>query len=148
MSVGLLDANVLIALAWPSHVHHRHAHSWFALNYSAGWATCPLTQNAFVRVSSNPRFVSPAVSPRKAAALLREVVSLPNHVFWPEDVQFGDEHIPTELLLSHRQVTDAYLLGLSIRNEGKLVTFDQGIAALLSNESPHRSALEILYPGN
>ena len=70
MSVGLLDANMLIALAWPSHVHHREAHEWFAANQSAGWATCPLTRCAFVRVSSNPKIIPEAVVPM-ACALIR-----------------------------------------------------------------------------
>ena len=144
MSVGLLDVNVLIALAWPSHVHHRHAHAWFAANQSTGWATCPFTQCAFVRVSSNSRIIPEAVTPMAALALLREMVSLPHHSFWPDDVPFCKETVPTELLVSHGQITDAYLLGLSIRNRGKLVTLDRGVAALLPKESPHRAALEIL----
>ncbi len=148
MSVGLLDVNVLIALAWPSHVHHRLAHAWFAANHSAGWATCPLTQCAFIRVSSNPKIIPEAVPPTVALALLREMVSLPHHVFWPEDIPFCDEAIPTDLLVSHRQVTDAYLLGLSIRNGGRLITFDHGLSALLPKKSPQRAALEILGVDN
>ena len=31
MSAHLLDVNVLIALAWPSHAHHEAAHHWFSL---------------------------------------------------------------------------------------------------------------------
>lgn len=54
MSVYLLDANVLLALAWPNHLHHAAAHLWFAKNHKSGWATCPLTQLAFVRLSMQP----------------------------------------------------------------------------------------------
>lgn len=148
MSVGLLDVNVLIALAWPSHVHHRCALTWFAANQAAGWATCPLTQCAFIRVSSNPRIIPEAVTPREALALLQKIVSLDHHVFWPDAVPFHHEAIPTELLVSHRQITDAYLLGVSIQNKGKLVTLDRGVAALLPLESPHGNALEILTSGD
>ena len=144
MSIGLLDVNVLIALAWPSHVHHRHAHAWFSANQAAGWATCPLTQCAFIRVSSNPKIIPEAVTPREALALLQKIVSLERHVFWPDEVPFHHEAIPTELLVSHRQITDAYLLGLSIRNKAKLVTLDRGVAALLPPDSPHNGAIEIL----
>ena len=28
--VALLDVNVLVALAWPNHVHHTQAHRWFS----------------------------------------------------------------------------------------------------------------------
>ena len=33
-----------------AHVNHALAHTWLTANRSAGWATCPLTQNACVRV--------------------------------------------------------------------------------------------------
>ena len=39
--IQLLDLNLLIALAWPSHVHHPQAHAWFADRAPSGWATCP-----------------------------------------------------------------------------------------------------------
>jgi hypothetical protein len=31
----LLDANVLMALSWPYHVHHAKAHEWFAAGFFA-----------------------------------------------------------------------------------------------------------------
>ena len=57
MSVSLLDVNVLLALAWPTHIHHAAAHRWFAENCAAGWATCPLTQLGFVRLGMQPAVV-------------------------------------------------------------------------------------------
>ncbi len=139
MKVGLLDVNMLIALAWPSHVHHREAQDWFRRHARAGWATCPLTQCGFVRISSNPRIIPEAVPPPQALALLREVVAHPHHRFWPDDI--GLSEAPTELLMGHRQVTDAYLLGLALRNHGRLVTLDAGVASLLPPRSPHAIAL-------
>ncbi|MBX3177131.1 MAG: hypothetical protein KF886_07220 [Candidatus Hydrogenedentes bacterium] len=47
MSVALLDVNVLLALARPTHLHHDAAHRWFMDNHTAGRATCPMTQCAF-----------------------------------------------------------------------------------------------------
>jgi predicted nucleic acid-binding protein len=47
---ALFDVNVLIALFDPAHVHHESAHAWWKANQSSGWATCPLTENGFVRV--------------------------------------------------------------------------------------------------
>ena len=49
--VSLLDVNVLVALFFPDHVHHDLAHDWFADHRHEGWATCPLTENGFVRVA-------------------------------------------------------------------------------------------------
>jgi hypothetical protein len=55
--IGLLDINVLLALAWSHHVHHDAAHGWFARETAAGWATCLLTQTGFLRLSLNPQIV-------------------------------------------------------------------------------------------
>ena len=143
--VRLLDLNLLIALAWPSHLHHPQAHAWFSDKASSGWATCPFTQCGFVRLSSNPRIIPDAVLPQQALALLEEIVAHPHHVFWPDAVPLvGTELISTSLLVGHRQVTDAYLLGLAIHHGGKLATLDQSIAHLLPSDSHHRDVLEIV----
>ncbi len=144
MSAALLDVNMLIALAWPSHVHHRVAHKWFAANRSEGWATCPFTQCGFVRVSSNPRSIREAVEPKEALLLLVRLVTQAHHVFWPDDIALRDDQIPAGLLVSHSQITDAYLLGLAIHRKGKLVTLDRGVAALLPANSANQSALVVL----
>ena len=49
MKVALLDVNVLIALAWPNHVHHELSLRWFKEQQPRGWATCPATQTGFVQ---------------------------------------------------------------------------------------------------
>ena len=142
--VSLLDVNMLIALAWPSHVHHRTAHTWFGKNASQGWATCPLTQCGFVRISSNAKIIPDAVTPKNALALLNEIVKQATHTFWEDDIGILDKHIPSEYLVGHRQITDAYLLGLAIQHHGRLVTLDRGLSALLPKQSPYQSALDIL----
>ena len=53
---ALLDVNLLIALLDPDHVFHERAHDWWEANRSAGWASCPLTENGVVRVMSNPNY--------------------------------------------------------------------------------------------
>jgi uncharacterized protein len=70
--IALLDVNVLVALAWPNHIHHRAAHRWYAAHRAQGWATCPPTQAGFVRVSSNAKALPGAKSPRDAFELLRD----------------------------------------------------------------------------
>ena len=56
MSAALLDVNVLIALMDPRHVHHEQAHSWFAGSAPSAWATCPITENAVLRILGHPRY--------------------------------------------------------------------------------------------
>jgi uncharacterized protein len=139
LSVSLLDVNVLIALAWPQHVHHASAHRWFASRSRGPWATCAITQLAFVRISSNPKIIADAVAPRSAHAVLRELVALPGHVYWETApapaLCAGLDAVP---LVGHRQVTDAYLIELALHHAGHLVTFDKaipGLAAALGREA-------------
>ena len=60
--MALLDVNALVALAWDSHVHHVAIRSWFAARAADGWATCPITESGFVRVSSNPKVLPNAIA--------------------------------------------------------------------------------------
>jgi uncharacterized protein len=130
--VSLLDVNVLVALAWPNHVHHRAAHRWFERGSRAGWATSSIVELGFVRVSSNARVIASAVSPQEAAAVLRRMTALPHHHFWADDVRFAESpEVALARVAGHQQVTDAHLVGLAVRHKGRLVTFDRGVRALV-----------------
>ncbi len=130
--ISLLDINVLIALAWPNHVHHEEALRWFDRNRKSGWATCPLTQSGFVRVSSNAHLLTSARSPREAIVLLRRIVGLPDHVFWQDDISIAaSDFIDEKKLLGHRQITDAHLLAVALRHGGRIATLDRGITHLV-----------------
>jgi toxin-antitoxin system PIN domain toxin len=143
--VHLLDVNTLIALCWPSHIHHEPAHSWFADNCRFGWATCPITQLGFVRVSSNSNILPDSVSPRESAEVLGKMISHENHVFWQDIIPFFKHHIVSrEYLVEHRQVTEAYLLSLAVRNNGGLATFDKGVYSLLAEPDPRRNVITII----
>jgi uncharacterized protein len=136
VSAALPDVNVLVALAWPSHVHHRLAVQWFESSSAETWATCPLTQAGFIRVSSNPVIVEPAATPADALAVLRQLITLRRHKFWADHLDFTQDDVPFRLVMGHRQVTDAYLLGLAAAQEGTLVTLDRAIPQLLPATSP------------
>jgi uncharacterized protein len=128
----LLDANVLIAMAWPTHRAHEKVQDWFSSHARAGWATCPLTQTAFVRVLSNPTFSPDALTPRDALALLQANLSHPTHNFWPDHLSLIQAlELFTGRLTGYQQITDAYLLGLAMHKHGKLATMDHSIVALL-----------------
>lgn len=128
----LLDVNVLISLAWPNHVHHRPARQWFHDRPSGLWATTPVTESGFVRVSSNRAAIPMAVTPPDALSLLATMRHLPNHVFLPDDLEqvLGKGHVPTGRVATHRLVTDAHLLALARRHGARLVTLDRGVTAL------------------
>lgn len=136
MSIHLLDTNVLIALAWPQHVHHAQAHDWFAATGRQAWASCPLTQLGFIRISSNPVIIPEAVGPREALSVLHKIISLPGHHFWPDSLAPGATAFVTSLaLIGHRQVTDAYLLALAQYHKGILATLDRGVCDLVVDRS-------------
>ena len=96
-------------------------------NQNRGWATTPVTESGFVRVSSNRRAIPRACTPGEAIALLRQVRGLPGHVFWVDEISPADpQAVPFQRVIGYRQVTDAHLLALAIRHVGRLATFDRG----------------------
>ena len=145
MTAFLLYVNVLIALLWPAHERHLAAQHWFDKNSHEGWATCPFTQAAFVRIVTNPAFSSDAVTLQEAVKLLGSNLDNPSHRFWGDDISFVQAVQPFERRLrGHQQVTDAYLLGLAIHKKGKLATMDRAVAALLPEKSPERDRVVVI----
>ena len=140
---ALLDVNVLIALAWPNHVHHDAARSWFGERRKGGWATCPMTEAGFVRVSCNPSAVGHTVTPGDAIALLQRLRRLKSHHFWSLDRSVVD--LPDEILVrirGYRQITDAVLLAAAMRRDAVLATFDSGLAHLVA--APGRRSVHVI----
>ena len=125
---ALLDVNVLIALFDPEHIHYETAHRWFGKPSRGPWATCPLTENGFVRIVSNPGYPGRRTTVADAIHRLRTFCRSKDHVFWPDSVSLrrqGD--IISQSIRGHRQITDVYLLALATKNDGVLVTFDDSI---------------------
>ena len=119
----LLDINLLIALLWERHEHHRVARRWFS---GVGrFATCPLTQLGFVRISSNPA-IGYSLEVAVARDVLRDLTKHARHAFWADGIPLFDRAVPA--VVSASRLTDAYLLGLAVHRRGRLATLDQGIA--------------------
>lgn len=142
--IHLLDVNVLVALFDPGHIHHDAAHAWFAEARTSGWATCPPTENGFVRVVANPAY--PGRRTRVAGAIdhLRRFAAGETHVFWAAGVSVLDrDAVDAEHLSGHREVTDTYLLALAVQHGGALATFDRSIRteAVPGARPEHRTVL-------
>ncbi|HEX3986748.1 MAG TPA: TA system VapC family ribonuclease toxin [Acidobacteriaceae bacterium] len=133
MPVTLLDANVLVGLLSEDSEFHNASQRWFMQNARKGWATCPFTQAAFVRIIANPAASRNVIRPAQAIDVLEDTLRFPVHEFWKDDLSMA-EATPSfrNFLTGHQQITAAYLLGLSLRHKGRIVTFDRGIAALAS----------------
>ncbi len=128
MRRALLDVNVLLALLDADHVDHDRASAWLDDEIDGGWASCPITQNGFVRIVSQPRYPSPVTS-REAVERLSQACDTHHHKFWPCDVSLLDARVvDRERVHGPRQITDAYLLALATAHEGRFVTFDQSLA--------------------
>ena len=128
MKRALLDVNVLLALLDGDHVDHDRARDWLDTVIVAGWASCAIAQNGFVRILAQPRYPSP-VSPATAIALLSRACESRHHLLLPCDVSVLDErHVDRSRLHGPRQVTDAYLLALAVAHDMRFVTFDRALS--------------------
>lgn len=124
--IALLDVNVLIALIDPQHVHYEPCHHWFQAHGGHGWATCPLTQNALLRILGNPRY------PNSPGG--------PDALSWDSSGVFvGDG------LLHHGQITGTYLLALAVHHQGRLVSFDTRLSS--KAVCGGSQALQLIDPG-
>ena len=124
---ALLDVNVLIALLDSDHLHHRRATQWLVENIASGWASCAITQNGCVRIMSQPGYPN-ALPTARVAERLRQATQTVHHRFVPGGSSLLDaERFDSEQLLGHRQVTDAYLLGLAVEHKLRLVSFDANL---------------------
>ena len=145
MTAFLLDVNVLIALIWPAHEDHLRAQDWFSRKAHGGWATCPFTQAALVRIISNPAFSRDAVTPQEALKLLAANLNHPSHRFWADKISLvAATQSFSRRLTGHGQITDAYLLGLAMHKQGKLATMDKAILALVPEKSSAGHIVEIV----
>lgn len=143
MSTYLLDINLLLALTDPMHIHHDVAHRWYVDVGAAGWATCPLTENGFVRIASHPRYPNRPGGVSAVLAMLRQLCAANGHHFWSEDISIRDL-VGLDTIITHAHVTDVYLLGLAVKKGGKLATLDQHLPALAIHHG--MAALELIIP--
>jgi len=121
----LLDVNVLIALFSDRHVHHQAAHDWFADAKGDGWATCPLTENGFVRIMRQRRPTWPV---GEFVRLLRQFCNDRNHHFWPDTLSLTDQAVfEPAAIVGPQQITDVYLLALAVKKSAALATTDPSI---------------------
>lgn len=141
MTVYLLDINVLIALVDPMHSHHEVSHRWFAAKGHEAWATCPLTENGFVRILSHSKYPMRPGDVAAVHGLLRATCSHPGWRFWADEVSILDVLAPTTLATS-AVITDTYLLGLAVHFKAKLATFDRRLPVDLVRGG--RAALELI----
>jgi toxin-antitoxin system PIN domain toxin len=138
----LLDINTLIALCDPNHVHHERVSTWFEDIARRAWASCPITENGFIRILSNPGYPGLSGSVSVAVQLLQELRRHKGHEFWPDDYSIVAGSVNLSDEARSKNVTNLYLLGLAARKKSKLATLDARIPAHLV--SGGREAYEVV----
>jgi predicted nucleic acid-binding protein len=86
------------------------------------WATCPLTESGFMRISMTTAYQATFDNARKSLATLR---ALRGHRFLSDDVDAAS--LP--VLSSYKDTTDAHLVILAKRHGLKLATLDGTLIA-------------------
>ena len=137
----LLDLNVLIALTWPQHVHHGRVHEWFR-SLQSSWATSPLTEAGFLRLSTNSKVVGRAVTFAEALEILRRLRALPGHRFLEDGSTLAQSHIDLSRAVSTGQVTDLHLVNLAANAGAVLATLDKAVMTYLAPQD--RKYVELL----
>ena len=131
----LLDLSTLIALAEPDHEFHKSAGRWFQAQGKENWGVCPLTEAGFVRITTHPKYRPASRTVQQATAILASFAEHPGYRYWPIADSWAALTAPfASRIFGHQQVTDAYLLGLAIKEHGVLVTFDSGFRVLAGDE--------------
>ncbi len=132
----LLDVNVLIALTEPGHDHYQRAQAWFdSSSGNCRLGICPLTEMGFLRITTNPAFRPGPRSLGQAIAILQVIKGHQDYWYWEINQSWINlTSAFASRILGHQQVTDAYLLGLAIKENGVLVTFDRGLKYMAGSE--------------
>lgn len=129
----LPDVNVLLALSEPGHVDHKRATRWFKQTGDGVFFLCPVTEASFVRLSANPLVGGREID--VAMAMLNQIAAMPNCMHLEMRDRWTVLVAPfASRIHGYRQVTDALLLGLAIRNKSILVTLDQHVQALAGTD--------------
>jgi uncharacterized protein len=128
----LLDVNLLMALLWENHEHHTKGRSWF--KGVSAFATCPVVQLGFARVSSHP-LLGYGLTPELAFGVLRQFIADSRHEFIPDDLSCADRVVRTELMTGANQITDRYLVALARQHGFSLATLDEPLAKSFADET-------------
>jgi uncharacterized protein len=124
--IYLLDVNVIIALMDPEHAHHGRALRFFPRVQKSGWATCPLVENAFIRIFGHPEYPCGPGSVDVARQLLCQYCATSGHQFWADDLSLRDStRFPS--LSGSKALTDLYLLALAVKKGERFASLDARI---------------------
>lgn len=137
-SGDLLDVNVWLALAAPSHVHHAAARDyWMQPGLPRVWFN-RMTMLGLLRLLCEPKVMGPAkLTLRGALDVYTYFESLPEVGFMDEPPQCGQAFLDSARSMkqsSPRLLTDLYLASFAQVAKLRLVTFDRDFERLGGSE--------------
>ncbi len=131
----LLDVNVFVALLDERHVHHSVVTVWFNTP-GLQWGICPFTEAGFLRYATRPETGNMTMS--EASRILARIIEAPGYQYQPVTDDWHTLCRPLfPRLFGPNQITDAYLLGLAVREGLVLVTLDKAILHLAGEYRSH-----------
>ena len=137
--VHLLDVNVGVALLDESHIHHETVKEWFDTP-GLQWALCAFSESGILRFFTRPKVGQ--MSMEQVTAMLGRLKQRPGYHYQPINVDWQTLTKPfSRRVHGHNQVTDAYLLGLAVREGMVLATFD---GAILHMAGDHKGSVLVL----
>ena len=140
-TVHLLDVNIVLALLDERHAHHATAEAWFASS-ELQWLLCAFTEAGVLRFFTRPK--TGGLSIEQATAMLERLKRRPGYSFQPITAEWQALTAPfAKRIHGHNQVTDAYLLGLAVREGLVLTTFDKAVLHLAGEHKRHVLVLEV-----
>jgi predicted nucleic acid-binding protein len=121
----LLDVNLVIALTEKGHGGYRTAWNWFETP-ELMWGLCAFSEVGYLRITSNPRVGGYSIA--EAEKVLAVLKKRPGYRYLPITADWAELVAPfRDRVWGHQQVTDAYLLGLAIKENCVLATMDRAI---------------------
>lgn len=131
----LLDVNVLLALLDQRHAHHAATEVWFG-SPGLRWSLCAFTEAGVLRFFTRPKTGS--LSMEQATTMLERLKQHPGYYYHAIAADWQNLTQPfSKRLHGHNQITDAYLLGLAIREGLVLTTFDKALLHLAGEHEKH-----------
>ena len=137
--VHLLDVDVVIALLDEEHTHHEAVSDWFDTP-GLRWALCAFAEAGVLRFFTRPK--TGTLSVKEVTGMLAKLKERPGYHYQSIAQDWHTLAKPFfHRLHGHQQVTDAYLLGIAIREKLILATLDR---ALLHLAGEHRQHVHML----
>ena len=104
-----------------------------------------ITQNGYLRIVTQEKHPN-AISMQAAIKTLSQAVTTPDHEFLSDDISLlNPQLVAHEHIRGPKQLTDIYLLALSVSRGARFVTFDDSVSRVTVPQATNGS-LHVIRP--